>query len=74
MSSGYFPLRRDDGWGKELVGHIEGLKALYQSINDAEQEIMVAEDALYDGRNLGEMNIAIDFLDRLLEKAKEGEG
>jgi hypothetical protein len=70
MSSGYFPLKRDDEDAKALL---KAARVVRHIAREYEVDGLNADEALYDGGSLAMLNLAADLIEGQIEKPKENE-
>ena len=67
MSSGYFPLHREhDSKGKALHRITIDLQRIIDDASQDARELEASEDAAYDGKNIGYLQIAKELIERCL--------
>jgi len=68
MSSGYFPLRRDDPQGMKLLQAVQLISEVISEQYGAAQELDCAEDGVSDGITLGELMLARTLIEGAVQK------
>lgn len=64
MASGYFPLDRNEDRVKEINKHLEAIKTIVCEIVEACLEQDQIDNAYYDGKAMGEIELAIELIER----------